>query len=647
MNKIPSDAFVYDGHKYYVYSNVADTWEAAEAYCESLGGHLAVINDSEENNAIVSYLFSRNEDKIYYIGFSDAEHEGNWTWVTGEAVTYTNWASGEPNNHGERGAENYACIVPRNGKFIDKWNDRYFFSGDYFICEWDTPYFLKITNADPSKITVDSDIEKIDASSRTKAIKITGNALNNSIVGGSGNDYLIGGSGNDLIKGGKGNDSLTGGAGNDSLTGGAGNDIFIYTGGKDVISDYSAGEDKIKLSAAISKANLSGSDVIFTIGNGNLTVKDGKGKKLSIINSSGKEYDTIVSGETELTVNDKTKSPVTAGNEIKVINATKRTTPIQIIGNNIANTINGGSNNDTIRGGKGNDKLFGESGNDSLAGDAGNDTLSGGKGNDKLLGGAGNDSLAGGTGNDTLTGGAGNDIFFYTGGKDTITDYETGDTIALGAEISKSAVKSSNVVFTVGKGTLTIKDGKGKTLKMTDSDGESYVTVVGGTTLSITDDIKSPITAGSTIKVINASKRKTAVEIIGNDIANTINGGSKGDTIRGAGGNDYLLGNAGNDKIYGGDGDDNIWGGKGNDSLWGDAGADTFVYMTGDGKDVIFGFDNDDFLQIMDDFTPAYKNGAVTLTVGSGSITLKNFTATTFNINDETYKISGSSFKKQ
>ena len=148
MNKIPSDAFVYDGHKYYVYSNVADTWEAAEAYCESLGGHLAVINDSEENNAIVSYLFSRNEDKTYYIGFSDAEHEGNWTWVTGEAVTYfsiTNWASGEPNNHGERGAENYACIVPRNGKFIDKWNDRYFFSGDYFICEWDTPYFLKIT----------------------------------------------------------------------------------------------------------------------------------------------------------------------------------------------------------------------------------------------------------------------------------------------------------------------------------------------------------------------------------------------------------------------------------------------------------------------------------------------------------------------
>ena len=66
--------------------------------------------------------------------------------------------------------------------------------------------------------------------------------------------------------------------------------------------------------------------------------------------------------------------------------------------------------------------------------------------------------------------------------------------------------------------------------------------------------------------------------------------------------------------------------------------------MNGDGKDIIYGFDNDDLLQIMDDFMPSYKNGVVTLKVGSGSITLKDFTATTFNINDDTYQISNSKF---
>ena len=462
--------------------------------------------------------------------------------------------------------------------------------------------------------------------------------------------------------------------GNDTIQafGGDGKDTFVYGTGNDIITDYAPGEDKIKISAAISKTSVNGSDVIFTIGKDSLTVQNVAGKSLTIVDSAGKEYSTLVSGETKLTVTNKSASPVTAEDSIKVIDASKRTTAVEITGNKNPNTISGGSNNDTIHGaagndsivgnkgddkifgdagndkiygddgadtlsgGKGNDYLFGDAGNDSLSGDAGNDTLSGGKGNDKLLGGAGNDSLSGGTGNDTLTGGKGSDIFFYTGGKDTIADYDTSDKIALSSEISKSKVSGSNVVFTIGGGTLTVKNGKGKTLNMIDADGESFVTVVGGTTLNVTNDISSPVNAGDDIKVINASKRTTAVKITGNNLANTINGGSKNDTIYGAGGNDYLLGNAGNDKIYGGDGDDNIWGGKGNDSLWGD-----------DGKDIIYGFDNDDLLQIMDDFMPSYKNGVVTLKVGSGSITLKDFTATTFNINDDTYQISNSKFVKK
>ncbi len=32
------------------------------------------------------------------IGFTDEGHEGDWTWMSGEPVTYVNWAPGEPNN---------------------------------------------------------------------------------------------------------------------------------------------------------------------------------------------------------------------------------------------------------------------------------------------------------------------------------------------------------------------------------------------------------------------------------------------------------------------------------------------------------------------------------------------------------------------
>ncbi len=49
---IPNGAVEYNGHYYYVYSNTCKTWEQAKRYCESLGGHLAIIDDSEENTHV-------------------------------------------------------------------------------------------------------------------------------------------------------------------------------------------------------------------------------------------------------------------------------------------------------------------------------------------------------------------------------------------------------------------------------------------------------------------------------------------------------------------------------------------------------------------------------------------------------------------
>jgi len=100
--------------------------------------------------------------------------------------------------------------------------------------------------------------------------------------------------------------------------------------------------------------------------------------------------------------------------------------------------LNGGANDDLIFGGSGNDTTNGNLGNDSLTGGAGNDSLRGGQGSDSLSGGDGDDILSGDLGADTLTGGLGSDIFSILGptslsnASDRITDFGTGDRIALG-----------------------------------------------------------------------------------------------------------------------------------------------------------------------------------------------------------------------
>lgn len=111
-----------------------------------------------------------------------------------------------------------------------------------------------------------------------------------------------------------------------------------------------------------------------------------------------------------------------------------------------------------------------------------------------------------------------------------------------------------------------------------------------------------------------------------------------------------ILGGNGSDKLYGTDGNDTFTGGKGNDSLWGGGGDDTFIYNRGDGKDVIYGFDSGDLLQITGTFSATYNKTKkeIAFKVGSttNAITLSDFTATTFNINGDIYTISNNRFTK-
>ena len=132
------DYLEYDGHIYLIYNFHElglDSFSECEDYCEERGGHLAVINSEEENYAIYSYLLEKDRDHTFF-GFTDRGDEGDWEWVDGSPVTYTNWASGQPNNKG--GGEDYAQF---NGKNSGSWNDARFGSESWrFLCEWDSEF---------------------------------------------------------------------------------------------------------------------------------------------------------------------------------------------------------------------------------------------------------------------------------------------------------------------------------------------------------------------------------------------------------------------------------------------------------------------------------------------------------------------------
>jgi len=71
--------------------------------------------------------------------------------------------------------------------------------------------------------------------------------------------------------------------------------------------------------------------------------------------------------------------------------------------------------------------VYGSAKKDIITLREGNEQAFGLAGNDTLIGGDGDDRLDGGKGDDILTGGAGADIFVYSGGNDTITDFNASE----------------------------------------------------------------------------------------------------------------------------------------------------------------------------------------------------------------------------
>ena len=98
------------------------TWYEHDAQARRMGGHLATITSSRENQDVRAVAGGRT---VWIGGVRHGRGNGagpdHWRWSNGERWIFVNWNVGEPNNSG--GSENSVQMYA-NGKWNDVRPDR-------------------------------------------------------------------------------------------------------------------------------------------------------------------------------------------------------------------------------------------------------------------------------------------------------------------------------------------------------------------------------------------------------------------------------------------------------------------------------------------------------------------------------------------
>ncbi|CAN5391087.1 hypothetical protein BH10PSE4_BH10PSE4_39190 [soil metagenome] len=394
-----------------------------------------------------------------------------------------------------------------------------------------------------------------------------GGAGNDTLAGTTGDDTIMGLGGNDSIVAGSGKDTLDGGTGKDTLVGGAGDDVYVIDNIGDVIVEtFGSGTDTAETSVTYALA-------------------------------------TAVSIET--------------------LRAAAGTAPINLTGNDYAQTLVGNAGINTLDGKGGLDTLIGGAGNDTYIVDATNDVIIelAGEGYDAvkttaaayalaanievltfvgtgafkgtgnalanvITGGAGIDSLDGGAGADRLVGGLGNDTYVVDNLGDLVVENAnegldlvkaTVASYALGANIENLTFAGTGNFSGFGNALANVITGGSGNDALDGRAGADRL--VGG----LGDDV---------YYVDNALDVVVELAGQGNDrILTTLASAKAADHVEtlifaGTGNfqgfanatGTFVFGAAGNDTLTGGAGVDFLGGMGGNDTLTGGGGADIFYF---------------------------------------------------------------------
>jgi len=113
-----------EGPKFSWFLTTPGTYQAVRQFCVENMGELATIHSAQENEAV------RNTCKAggCYIGYIRDSGSSPWYWQSGEAVTYSNWRTGE----GTSSSETKSIIVVDTGTWGDIGQGQYDYPG---VCQ--------------------------------------------------------------------------------------------------------------------------------------------------------------------------------------------------------------------------------------------------------------------------------------------------------------------------------------------------------------------------------------------------------------------------------------------------------------------------------------------------------------------------------
>ena len=277
----------------------------------------------------------------------------------------------------------------------------------------------------------------------------------NTITAGKGSDLIRIGGNSNFINAGSGRNiiSLTGGAEN-TLIAGKGNDtialaedassnVIIFGGGNDIVENYHE-SDTIKATGALAK-KIKGDDVILTFGTNSMTLKGAADKAI--------QTDTLTSTEDAYKAlnSDKTTGDTLAPDGKAIADDP---TPYAVI----VNTDNGAS-------------IEGTNKNELISNHASNVTINALGNNDSIHNIGSQVTIDAGKGNDYIVNNGENIVFKYASGdgKDTIVGFNSTSTLQV-ADTYTHKISGNDVIVTVGKSSITLKNAKDKNLKY---DGEN------------------------------------------------------------------------------------------------------------------------------------------------------------------------------
>ncbi|MBN3307386.1 MRC1 protein, partial [Amia calva] len=113
-------------------------WQAARSYCIELGGNLVSILNERQQAFLTTKLLDMPVDA--WIGLNDINREMRFLWTDGKAVSYTNWAKGNPVSMPDGRYlyidEEYDCtLMATTASIAGQWKVEECSSNRSFICQ--------------------------------------------------------------------------------------------------------------------------------------------------------------------------------------------------------------------------------------------------------------------------------------------------------------------------------------------------------------------------------------------------------------------------------------------------------------------------------------------------------------------------------